>query len=100
MTDHPHQDLDADRFDIDDVLLPDTFHPWWPWFCPKPTVRILFYTDDFSVVANMSNDFGVGRLCDLILTKNTFYVDFHIDVINRHEGGHATDKLTPAVLAG
>jgi hypothetical protein len=83
---------------IDDVFLPDRKHPWWPWFCPKPTVKILFYTDDPTVVANTTNTFGVGLLRDLMLTHNTFHTNFQIDVLDRHAGGHAAQKLTPVLL--
>jgi hypothetical protein len=84
---------------IEDLLIPDKLHPWWPWFCPRPTVRILFYTDNSGVTLDDSQDFGVNRLRDLILGHNTFYAAFVVDVVNRHAGGHAAHKLTSAVLA-
>lgn len=83
---------------IGDVFIPKKDHPFFPLFCPKPTVRILFYTDDFSVILNNTSDFGVGILRDLIMSKNTFYVTFDIDLVNRHDGGHAARKITPALL--
>jgi hypothetical protein len=66
--------------------------------CPRPTVRILFYTDDFSVEFDNASEFGVSRLRDLILAHNPFYATFQIDLLNRHAGGHAANKLTSALL--
>ena len=74
--------------------------PYFKLFCARPTVRILFYTDSASVAFNPAADFGVDRLRDLIRSHNTFYVNFEIDLLNRHAGGHAANKLTPALLAG
>ena len=91
-------DTDVLWREIDDVLTPDRKHPWWPWFCPKPVVRILFYTDDSSVALNNTNAFGVGRLRDLLLTHNTFHATFQIDLLDRHAGSHAANKLTSALL--
>lgn len=68
-------------------------------FCRKPTVRILFYTDDFGVTTDNSSAFGTGKLRNLILNNNPFYVNFQIDLLNRHNGGHAFNKLTAALLA-
>jgi len=86
-----HYVKDLARIDRNDILA--------PIFGVKPTVRILFYTDDFSVVLNNTSDFGVGILRDLILNNNPFYVNFEISLLNRHEGGHANHKLTPALLS-
>src|SRR5215211_5595260 len=73
-------------------------HVRFPWFCPKPTVRILFYTDDASVQLNTTSSFGVGMLRDLVVSRNTFYATFQVDLVNRHASGHASDKLTAALL--
>jgi len=67
--------------------------------CPRPTVRILFYTDDLSVEFDDASDFGVSRLRNLILDHNPFYATFDIDLVNRHEGSHAANKLTSALLS-
>jgi hypothetical protein len=88
-----------DRF-IGEIPQPQKDHPRFHWFCPKPTVRILFYTDDPAVQLNNVSGFGVGMLRDLIIAENPFYADFDIDLVNRHAGGHAGDKVTPALLAG
>lgn len=85
--------------EIEDVFFPDREHLWWPWFCPKPTVTILFYTDDPTVVLNTTSVFGVGRLRDLLVNHNTFHATFQVDALDRHAGGHATNKLTPDLLA-
>jgi hypothetical protein len=62
-------------------------------------VRILFYTDDFSVELGYATSFGVGRLRDLVVGHNTFHADFQVSLVQRHAGGHAANKLTPALLA-
>jgi hypothetical protein len=80
------------RFDIDER------HAWWPWFCPKPTVRILFYTDDPTVNLSYAPDFGVGRLRDLLVGHNTFHANIQVDLVYRHDGGHAANLLTAALL--
>nr|BFE51673.1 hypothetical protein GCM10017745_51000 [Saccharothrix mutabilis subsp. capreolus] len=79
------------------VPLPD--HPWFPWYCTRPTVRILFYTDHSGVSLDPGSDFGVTQLRDLLLTRNTFFVDFQIDLIDRHAGCHGAHPLTPGLLA-
>lgn len=85
-----------------DVAVPEVpeGHPLYPIFCRRPTVRILFYTDDRRgrVVFESAQDFGVNHLRDLIIGRNPFYVNFQIDLINRHDGGHAANKLTTALL--
>lgn len=75
-------------------------HPLWRLFCPRPTVRILFYTDDFSVAFDDASDFGVSLLRDLIVDHSPFYATFQIDLLNRHQTGHASKPLTASVLAG
>jgi len=91
-------EVHADRPE-QDVLIPDTDHPLFWFFCPRPTVRILFYTDNSSVQLSTVPDFGVGTLRDLITTHNTFHAFFSVDLINRHDGGHAQRKITPGLLA-
>ena len=93
----PNESL-TDWSNIDDRIDIDENHLWWPWFCPKPTVRILFYTDDPSVDLGYVNSFGVGRLRDLVVGHNTFHASFQVDLVNRHDGGHAMNKLTAARL--
>jgi hypothetical protein len=85
------------RIEIDVPVVPRE-HPYFRIFCRRPTVRILFYTDRSDVAFNNASAFGVNRLRDLILDRNTFYVHFEIDLVNRHEGGHAANKLTSALL--
>ncbi|MBB5235889.1 hypothetical protein [Deinococcus budaensis] len=74
-------------------------HRLFPIFCPRPTVRILFYTDSAAVDFNSAQDFGVDLLRDLILSRNTFYVNFQIDLVNRHRPTHAANKLTSSLLS-
>lgn len=83
-----------------DVAVPSVAkeHVLFPIFCPRPTVRILFYTDSPLVSLDDAQDFGVSHLRNLITGRNTFYVDFQIDLLNRHSTGHAANKLTSALL--
>jgi hypothetical protein len=96
--------MDSERNDRaileDGILIPQQDHPWFRWFCPKPTVRILFYTDDPSIRFDPNPDFGVATLRDLIVSHNSFHATFAIDLIDRHDGGHAVNRLTPALLSG
>ncbi|OXM48600.1 hypothetical protein [Amycolatopsis alba] len=62
----------------------------------KPKIRILFYTDLIGFTGE--NGFSLGILRDLILANQPFFAEFEIDLINRHKGGHAANKLTPGVL--
>ncbi|WP_410603615.1 hypothetical protein [Amycolatopsis sp. lyj-90] len=64
----------------------------------KPKIRVLFYTDLIGFSGN--GGFSLGILRDLILANQPFFAQFQIDLINRHEGGHAAKKLTSAVLGG
>ncbi|QXV59354.1 hypothetical protein [Amycolatopsis sp. TNS106] len=64
----------------------------------KPKIRILFYTDLVGFTGN--NGFSLGIVRDLILANQPFFAEFEIDLLNRHEGGHAAGKLTSEVLAG
>lgn len=91
--------IDRRLQDLPDFVVIDQSHDLFPLFCVKPTVRILFYTDSASVQMNTTADFGVGKLRNLILNNNPFYVNFQIDLLNRHAGGHAMNKLTPTLLA-
>jgi hypothetical protein len=85
--------------------IPQEGEPRFRWFCPKPTVKILFYTDDsFSVnlnaeVDDSSNEFGVRILHDLLVNDASDLADFEITLLDRHATGHASDKLTTQVLA-
>jgi hypothetical protein len=84
--------------------IPQPGDPRFRWFCPKPTVRILFYTDDVSVnldpdVEALENEFGVAVLCDLLVGDDSDVADFQISLVNRHAAGHASHKLTAARLA-
>lgn len=72
----------------------------WPLFCPKPTVKILCYTDSTSVQMDHTTAFGLGILKDWLLAANPFYATFQVDLLNRHDGGHAHHKLTAALLGG
>ena len=83
----------------------DKDHVLWPLFCPKPTIHILFYTDDADVLSSTA-DFGSTTLRDWIISANSFYADFHIDIVNRFGGSpwvsgqlRATQPLTAALLA-
>jgi hypothetical protein len=91
MENHMHERLEIQRS-----------HPLWWLFCPKPTVKILFYTDSSSVVltSDPNEAFGTGIMRDWLLADNLFYVNFQIDQIDRHSGGHAANKLSPALLSG
>ncbi|WP_143139126.1 hypothetical protein [Lentzea waywayandensis] len=80
------------------VLVPSRGHPWFPWYCPKPTVRILCYTDHPQVNFELAPDFGLRQLRDLIVSHNTFHANFDIDVLDRHAGGHAKNLLTTDLL--
>ncbi len=62
----------------------------------KPKIRILFYTDIVGFSGN--NGFSLGILRQLILENQPFFAQFEVDLINRHEGGHAVNKLTADVL--
>lgn len=81
------------------VFVPLRDHPWFPWYSPKPTVRILLYTDHPGVTLDPDSDFGVQQLKDLLSTHNTFFADFRVDLLNRHAGGHAAQRLTAQRLA-
>ena len=63
----------------------------------KPKVRILLYTDLVRLTGN--NGFALGIMRQLILENQPFFVDFEIDLVDRHDGGHAKNKITPLLLA-
>lgn len=89
----PHLDLhDAPILTKKDLL--------WPFYCAKPTVKILCYTDSTSVQMDKSTAFGLGILQDWIQAANPFYATFQLELLNRHNGGHAHNKLTAALLSG
>ena len=74
------------------------------WLCDKPTVTILFYTDDERINLSMAdlggdNGFGVFILRRLILEHGSDLADFEIVLVNRHDDGHGQRKLTPQLLA-
>lgn len=84
------------------IPIPQEGDPRLRWFCPKPTVRILFYTDDDYISLDEdidAYDFGVRILHDLLVHDDSDRATFEIDLVNRHEGGHAANKLTPDRLA-
>jgi hypothetical protein len=87
-----------------DIPTPHPDDPLFPWFCPKPTVRILFYTDDPEVNLrhNVEDyDFGVRILRDLIVSHGADTAHFHITLLEReHAAPNAATQLTPEVLAG
>lgn len=82
------------------TFFPPENHPWFRWYCPRPDVKILFYTDDASVRFDANSPFGVSTLRDLISTHNTFHATFTVDLVDRHDGGHAARKLTAGLLSG
>lgn len=92
----------AERVRAGGVPIPLRGEPRFRWFCPKPTVQILFYTDDSSVNLDPDvggNEFGVRILRDLLVGDDSDIADFQITLLNRHDGGHASNKLTSGVLA-
>ncbi|KZB87010.1 hypothetical protein [Amycolatopsis regifaucium] len=62
----------------------------------RPKIRILFYTDLVGLSGN--NGFALGILRELIVGNQPFFAQFEVELINRHEGGHAVNKLTADVL--
>lgn len=94
----------VERSSTGGVLIPQPGEPRFRWFCPKPTVSVLFYTDDEGVnldadVDNILNEFGVRILQDLIVGDESDVADFQITLLNRHVPAHASNKLTSTVLA-
>jgi hypothetical protein len=84
------------------IPIPREGDPRFQWFCPKPIVRILFYTDSGYVNFHHdveTNEFGVYLLRRLILEHDTDAANFAIELVNRHSGGHAAQKLTAGRLA-
>jgi hypothetical protein len=93
--------------DAGGVPVPQERDPRFRWYCPKPTVRILFYTDDTGV--NLSadveaNEFGVRILRDLLVQDESDVADFDVTLLNRHfdaQGNtQGANKLTPTQLEG
>jgi hypothetical protein len=74
-------------------------------FALRPTVRVLFYTDDAGMVNlnadvhSHTNEFGVRILYDLIVADQSQRPTILVDLVDRHEGGHAARKLLPPLLA-
>jgi hypothetical protein len=92
----------AERLHSGGIPIPRPEELRFRWFCPKPTVEILFYTDDFSVSLDPgidANDFGVRILRDLLIGDDSDIADFQVTLLNRHDGGHANNRLTASVLA-
>ena len=84
------------------VPIPQPGDPRFPWFCRRPTVRILFYTDDNNVNLDPdvdANEFGVRILRDLLVGDVSDIAKFEITLLNRHNGGQAQQKLTSTLLA-
>jgi hypothetical protein len=94
----------AERGASGGVPIPERGHPRYPWFCPKPTLNILFYTDDDRVsfdanVHSPAHDFGVRILRDLLLADDSDQATLQVTLLNRHQPSHAATKLTPTLLA-
>jgi hypothetical protein len=84
------------------IPIPREGDPRSRWFWPKPTVRILFYTDTGLVNLDDdwdANEFGVRILHDLIVEHESDLADFEISLVNRHRFSQADHKLTPKRLA-
>lgn len=81
-------------------LVPLGNDPRLPFFFPPPTLRILFYTDSEEVEDSFAPEFGVGRLIHMLHGNQPEFASFQPHVLNRHEGGHAANRLTAALLSG
>jgi hypothetical protein len=79
--------------------IPREGDPRFRWFCPKPTVRILFYTDSGLITNASADEFGVHILRELLQEHDSDLAEFQIQLINRHSSSHADHKLTPKRLA-
>ncbi|GLZ33796.1 hypothetical protein Lesp02_59840 [Lentzea sp. NBRC 105346] len=62
----------------------------------KPKIRVLFYTDGVELTGG--GGFSLGILRKLILDNQPVHATFEVDLLNRHTGGHARNKLTPELL--
>jgi hypothetical protein len=87
------------------IPVPTQGEPRFRWFCPKPTVNILFYTDYEGVnldsdVDSIANEFGVRILRDLLVGDDSDVATFQIALLNRHEPTQASQKLTSTLLEG
>ena len=84
-------------------------------FHPKPTIRILIYVDDPLMNLNRwyerrdhrveptyvtHNEFGLYILHDLLLNEGGKRANIQIELIDRHRGGQASNKLTADLLGG
>jgi hypothetical protein len=93
----------AEQTSIGGVPVPQEGEPRFRWFVGKPTVSILFYTDDRRVnllpdLGEFETEFGVRILWDLLVGDTSGLADFQITVLNRHEPTHASNKLTSIPL--
>jgi hypothetical protein len=84
------------------VPIPQQGDARYPWFCPKPTLSILFYTDYEGVnlnpdVDHIFNEFGVRILRDLLVNDDSDVADFDIVLLNRHLA--LANRLTPSLLS-
>lgn len=85
-------------FDKDHGITVQDDNPLRPFLCLRPEVKILFYTDYYGVTLGNDDSFGVDILKDLIEGQSTFFSKFTIDLLDRHSGGHAQNKLTANLL--
>jgi hypothetical protein len=66
-------------------------------------IRVLLYTDYLEVkldkpTRNAPNVYGLYFLKRAVEAKTPSYVKINFELVNRHEGGHAANKLTPELL--
>lgn len=85
------------------VPAPHEGEPRFRWYVGKPTINILFYTDEARVnldqdLGEFDTEFGVRILHDLLAGDTSDLAKFEITLLNRHDGSHAGNKLTPARL--
>jgi hypothetical protein len=75
------------------------------WSCAKPTIKILFYTDDRRIslhpdVTAYANEFGVRILHDLLVEGAHDLASVDIVLLDRHRPTHGTIRLTADTLVG
>ena len=95
--------------------IPQEGDPRLVWYCPKPTIRILFYVDDPAMnlspwyerrdhrggrLSVTENEFGLYIMRDLLMNEGSELADFEISLLDRHQGGQAANRLVPDLLAG
>ena len=78
----------------------------YPWFCPKPRLRILFYTDDPRIslhqdVTSHDHEFGVRILHDLLIQAAAAenLIDVSITLVDRHEPSNGAHRFSADLLA-